>query len=209
MGAARILNDNEETFQKIAEKKMQGEAYRYFEAKTEEGDVVSGMVKLSEEDDGIGLVLTRYNTAFSGHFADGSPEGEVCAVQTMILEQPRYTFADGIWENGVMNGEGKTGYHYYMNAPKSGFIYTEKTGTYLENQLNGIFEYRTENGAGETLTWNIQADKGATVINENWIHDSVAKEYMLPAQESAECAYVLAEERASAVIWNNLVLWDK
>lgn len=208
MGAARILNDNEAAFQVLVEEILGENVYCYYEEKTDDGEKIQKIEKLPAFGTVRGLVLTRYNTAFCGTFTDGKPEGEVCAVQTMILDEPRYTFADGMWSDGKMNGEGKTGYHYYMNAPKGGFIYTEKAGTYRDNQLDGTFIYRTENGAGEVLSWKIQAVNGVTVFTEEWVQDPLTNDYMLASQESAERAYMLTEERSSALLWNNLIIWS-
>lgn len=207
--AAQILNDHVSLFETLTEETMEGEKYCYFEDETEEGQQIQKLEKLAVTGDSHGLVLTRYNTAFYGDYSDGKPEGDGNVIQAMILDEPRYTFAEGHWSDGKMNGEGKTGYHYYLNAPESGFIYTEKSGNYLDNQLDGVFTYRTENGAGETLTWEIRAVNGSTVITEDWTYYPYRREYMLASKESEERAYVLTEERASAVIWNNLITWDE
>ena len=206
--AAQILNDHETEFEILTDKILNGEKYYYFEVKNTDGQTVPKMDQLPMSGTMEGLVLTRYNTAFYGEFEDGKPNGNACVIQTMILDEPRYTFAEGMWSDGKMNGEGKTGYHYYLNAPESGFVYTEKSGNYRNDQLDGVFTYLTENGGGETLTWEIQAVNGATVLTEEWTHYPFRKEYMLSSKESEERAYVLSEERASAVIWNNLITWD-
>lgn len=206
--AAQIMNDHEKEFEALAEETLNGEKYCYYEIKQTDGTNKKKIELLPESGSENGLVLSRYNTAFFGDFKNGKPEGEVSAIQTMILDEPRYTFASGHWTEGKMNGEGITGYHYYENAPESGFVYTEKAGNYLDNQLDGIFTYLTENGAGERLTWEIQAVNGATVITKDWTHYPFRQEYMLASKESEERAYVLTAERASAVIWNNLITWD-
>ena len=206
--AAQIMNDHETEFEILTEETLQGEKFCYYEVRQTDGANEKKMERLSETGTENGLVLSRYNTVFFGEFKNGKPEGEAAAIQTMILDEPRYTFASGHWTDGKMNGEGKTGYHYYENAPESGLVYTEKAGNYLDNQLDGVFTYVTENGAGERLTWEIQAVNGSTVLTEDWVHFPFRKEYMLSAKESEERAYVLTEERASAVIWNNLITWD-
>ena len=206
--AAQILNDHETEFEILTDKTLNGEKYYYFEVKNTDGQTVPKMDQLPMSGTMEGLVLTRYNTAFYGEFEGGKPNGSACVIQTMILDEPRYTFAEGMWSDGKMNGEGKTGYHYYLNVPESGFVYTEKAGNYLNDQLDGVFSYMTENGCGEIFTWEIQAVNGATVLTEEWIHYPYRKEYMLSSKESEERAYVLSEERASAVIWNNLITWD-
>lgn len=206
--AAILLNENEEAFIELTEETLDGMKYCYWEEPQENGQVLRVMEELAEEGEMEGLVLGRYNTVFCGEFSDGQPNGTVCAIQTIILDEPRYTYAEGTWQNGKMNGEGTTGYHYYINAPESGFIRTEKSGTYANDLLNGEFVYMTENGGGEILSWNMKAENGVTVIDDTWVHYPFRKEYMLTSAESKERAYVLSEDRVQEIMWDNLITWD-
>ena len=206
--AAQLLNENEEAFAALTEETLDGKKYCYWEEEQEDGQILRVMEELAEDGEMEGLVLGRYNTAFCGEFSDGQPNGTVCAIQTIILDEPRYTYAEGTWRNGVMNGEGKTGYHYYINAPESGFIRTEKSGTYANNLLNGDFVYMTESGGGEILSWNMKAENGVTVLDDAWVHYPFRKEYMLTSVESEDRAYVLSEDRAQEIMWDNLITWD-
>lgn len=131
------------------------------------------------------------------------------AIQAMVLDEPRYTYADGIWSGGKMNGEGKTGYRYYENAPESGFVMTEKAGSYKDNLLDGSFLYRAETAGGDRIHWEMEADNGVTVLSDGWVHYEDRKEYMLPSVEDSLRAYVLKEDQISTVLWNNLILWDE
>ena len=206
--AAQLLNENEETFIQLTEETLSGKKYCYREEKQEGGQVFRVMEELAEEGETEGLVLNRYNTAFCGTFSDGQPNGSVCAIQTIVLDEPRYTYAEGMWKNGKMNGEGTTGYHYYINAPESGFIRTEKNGIYANNLLNGKFIYTTESGGGEILSWNMEAENGVTVLSDAWVYYPFRKEYMLTSVESEDRAYVLSEDRAQEIKWDNLIIWD-
>lgn len=206
--AAQLLNENEETFIRLTEETLDGKKYCYREEKQEDGQVLRVMEELTETGETKGLVLGRYNTAFCGTFSDGQPNGTVCAIQTIVLDEPRYTYAEGVWKNGKMNGEGTTGYHYYINAPESGFIRTEKSGTYVDNLLNGEFLYTTESGGGEILSWNMEAENGVTVLSDAWVHYPFRKEYMLTSVESEDRAYVLSEDCVQEVKWDNLITWD-
>lgn len=206
---ARILNENEETLTKLLAETLNGEKYCYWETEYEDEITIRSLEPLTKSETMEGMVLTRYNTVFYGAFEKGKPEGECHAIQAMILDKPRYTFAEGIWKNGKMNGEGRTGYHYYLNAPASGFVMTDKAGNYADNLLDGSFIYQTESVLGEKLSWEIEADMGVTVLNDDWAHFPLRKEYMLGAKEDSARAYVISEEKAGALIWNNLIAWDE
>lgn len=206
---ARLLNENEEMFSDLLSKTLTEEKYCYWEKEYENGTVIRYLEPLSSAEVMEGMVLTRYNTVFYGAFYHGKPEGECHAIQAMVLDEPRYTFAEGIWKSGKMNGEGRTGYHYYKNAPAKGFVMTEKSGTYEENLLDGVFLYQTESVLGERLSWEIEADNGVTVLTEKWAHFPLRKEYTLGAKEDSVRAYVLSEEKMGALLWNNLITWNE
>lgn len=207
ISAAEILNENQSLFENMI-KGMEGQIYCYREEE-KDGRTVPVMDVLAVEGKESGLVLLRYHTAFYGSFLDGKPDGEGQAVQSMVLDEPRYTYAEGQWKNGKMNGEGNTGYHYYINAPESGFIRTEKTGVYKDDLLDGEFVYRTENGGGEVLSWKMKAENGVTQLDDSWSYYQSRGEYMLSSEESSERVYVLSEERKNEVLWNNLITWEK
>lgn len=206
---ARILNQNEEMLAKLLTETLNGEKYCYREIEYEDGTTIRNLEPLGKNEAMEGLVLTRYNTVFYGSFVNEKPEGVCHAIQAMILDKPRYTFAEGIWKNGKMNGEGRTGYHYYLDAPGSGFVMTDKAGTYKDNLLDGKFIYQTENRLGEKLSWEMEADMGVTVLNDRWTYFSLRKEYVLRAREDLARTYVISEEKAGALIWNNLITWDE
>ena len=206
--AARILNENETEFRAMVQETLGGKQYCYYEETGADGRNIHRLEEAVPEGKMHGLVLTRFNTAFCGDFRNGKPEGKCTAVQAMVLKEPRYTYAAGTWAEGRMNGEGVTGYCYYENVPESGFVMTEKAGIYLDNLLDGEFTYTTESAKGERLSWNIEAEKGVTVLSERWAHSEDRKEYMLPSNEDASRAYVLKEDQTGSVLWNNLILWD-
>lgn len=206
---ARLLNENETMFSELLTESFDGEKFCYWETEYENGTVIRNLEPLTRNEAMEGMVLTRYNTVFYGSFVNGKPEGECHAIQAMVLDEPRYTFAEGIWENGKMNGEGRTGYHYYLAAPEKGFIMTDKSGVYVDNLLHGKFIYQTESVLGETLSWEIEAEKGVTVLNYRWKEYPFRKGYSLEAREDSSRTYVLSEEKAGALLWNNLITWDE
>lgn len=205
--AARILNDMEAEWENITAETLGGTIWFYQESVTEDGKTVRTMEPVSGKTEGTGLVVTRYNTAFYGSFLGGMPEGTCLALQAMVLDEPRYTFAEGEWKEGKMNGEGRTGYCYYANAPESGFVMTEKEGNYQDDLLEGPFVYRTESGGGETFTWKMEASGGVIVLTDSWNYSSYLKEYTLSSEEDSQRSYVLSEDRAKSVMWNNLIYW--
>lgn len=209
--AATILNDHEEQFDVMVSKNLGNERYCYFETVLDSTDAeaVPNMEPVLEDSAFTGMVLTRYNTVFYGEFVDGKPNGTCCVIQTMVLDHPRYSYAEGTWKNGKMNGEGRTGYLYYLDAPASGLIRTEKRGNYRDNLLDGEFVYETESVTGERLYWNMKAVNGVTVLTPEWEHYPYRKEYMLGSVEDKERAYVLSEDKMSTVLWNNLIIWPE
>ncbi len=206
---ARVLNENEKDLTTLLTETLQGEKYCYWEEEQESGETIRFMEPLTDSEFTKGMVITRYNTVFYGSYKNGKPNGICHAIQAMVLDEPRYTFADGMWIDGKMEGKGSTGYRYYLNAPANGYVMTEKTGTYAQNLLNGTFVYQTESNIGEKLSWEMEADMGVTVINDDWKHYPLLKQYMLSALEDSARAYVLTEERAGALIWNNLITWNE
>lgn len=206
--AASILNENKDVFDKLLTETLEGEKYGYYETLDKKGNVKKHMGLLHAFPDFYGMVLTRNNTVFYGAFLNGVPEGKCTAIQTMVLDQPRYSYAIGIWSDGRMNGEGQTGYHYYLNAPESGLIRNEKRGNYRDNLLDGTFLYETESADGETLSWEIKAINGVTVITPEWEYYPYRKEYMLGSKEDPVRTYVLSKDKVTVALWNNLILWN-
>ena len=235
--AAALLNENEDAWRTLVQETLGGKRYCYYEEHVDSaGSVPRGgeesgagwptldtgsspaadsyaeihrMTELSDEGTAHGLVITRFNTIFFGSFRDGRPEGTCAAIQAMVLDEPRYTYAVGSWSQGKMNGEGKTGYHCYESEPDTAFARTEKSGTYVDNLLDGPFQYATENGAGECLHWDVEAEMGVTVLTDAWTYYENRNEYMLPSNEDGTRVYVLKKEQEGAVLWNNLLLWDE
>ncbi len=206
--AAEILNSQEDILKTLVQETLGGKKYLYWQEETA-GELTGRMEELTGETEGRGLAVTRFNTVFFGEFSKGKPEGDCAAVQAMILAEPRFTYADGEWKNGKMNGHGKTGYRYYENAPEAGFVMAEKEGTYQENLLEGDFAYTAKNAEGEQLCWHMQAKDGVTVLSEEWIYQKNNGTYMLPSKEAPERAYVLSENQAETIMWNNLIVWDE
>lgn len=200
--AAKLLNGNQETLKQLVKETLGGKRYLFFE---EEGR--RRMEELSRIGEGRGLVLSRFNTAFFGNFKAGRPEGDCTAIQAMVLKQPRYTFAAGEWKQGKLDGKGETGYRYYEAAPEGGYRAIKKKGTYVENLLDGPFAYEAESGNGNVFSWNMEAKAGVTVLSESWEYSQSQKEYRLYAECAPDRPYILSEDRADDVMWNNLILW--
>lgn len=219
--AAAILNEHEEQFRILTEETLGGSLYYYMEERVgaeleehvelppEESDVTIKMGQVLPESAFVGMVLTRYNTVFYGMFEEGKPNGAVSAIQTIVLDQPRYSYAEGSWRDGTLNGEGTAGYYYYKEAPETGFVRVEKCGSFHDNLLDSDFVYKTESGSGEQLSWRMRAENGVTVITDDWEHYPYRKEYMLGSVEDSGRAYVLSEDKVTEVLWNNLIVWPE
>lgn len=206
--AAAALNEQEEGFKKLAQETLGGDKYLYYE-KEISGETVAYMERLSDSLEGEGLVLARNNTAFFGHFQNGMPEGSGLAVQAMVIEEPRYTFAKGKFSSGKLNGEGETGYFYYKKVPEGSYAGIRKIGHYQDNLLDGAFVCEAKNAKGETFCWDMEASAGVTVLTDHWKYSKIAEEYLLSARDNPERTYVLEKSRADMVLWNNLIEWDE
>ena len=206
--AAELLNENQEQLKVLVNKTFADETLLFYTERTAQGEILYRMRRMEPGVFGKGMVLTRFNTVFFGSFSDGVPEGECLAVQTVILDYPRYTFADGIWEIGKMNGEGRTGYRYYAGKPEGSFESILKTGNFADNLMDGDLVYEADNGSGRVLHWNIRAERGVTVLDENWTWYAFSGEYMLRSEEDEDRAYVIPEETKEQIRWNNLILWE-
>lgn len=206
--AAALLNENQEQFKVLSDRTLEEEAWLFYVERTAQGEKLYRMRRMDEGVSGKGMVLTRFNTVFFGEFEEGAPNGSCLAVQTVILDYPRYTFADGIWKDGKMNGEGRTGYRYYAGKPEGNFEAVLKTGVYLENLMDGDLVYEADNGSGRVLHWNIKAEKGVTALDERWTYYSYSDEYMLRSEEDEDRAYVISGETKEQIRWNNLILWE-
>lgn len=233
--AAAILNENEEAFRELTGETLEGNLYYYQEVPVETEVLREEEGTLSEETESaetlpeessmeaeltvkmgqlsktefVGMVLTRYNTVFYGEFSEGKPNGEAAAIQTIILDQPRYSYAEGVWHEGKLNGEGTAGYYYYRDIPETGFVRVEKRGRFRDNLLDSDFVYKTESANGEQLSWNMKAVAGVTVITQEWEYYPYRKEYMLASAEDPGRAYVLAKSKVTEVLWNNLIVWPE
>ena len=167
------------------------------------------MEPLKEASQAEGLVLSKYHTAFYGTFSEGKPEGNGTAIQTAVVEEPRYSYAKGNWTQGKLNGEGETGYRYYETVPAGGYAGIKKTGTYSENLLEGPFVYEAEDEDGNQFFWDMEASAGVTVLTDSWTYSEAAGTYSLSARENPDRTYVLEKDQAEAVLWNNLILWEE
>lgn len=194
-GAASFMSKHAEEIKTLLEDTLQGERRLY----NEEG--------LSVDIEGRGLVLTGAATLFYGNFRGGVPAGNVLALQEITLEQPRYDYAMGSWENGKMNGSGITGYTYYEDTQSADGLKTEKAGVFVNDLMEGAVRYTSIDGNGNSLTWLIQAEKGNTVLDERWVHEKSKGEYYLLSENDDSHAYSVKESELTMQLWRNRLEW--
>lgn len=205
---AQLLNTEEEALKTLTAETLNGAVWLYYEQE-ENGTSLHYMEQLGEGAAGEGLALSRYNTAFFGSFQNGRPEGSCLAVQAVVTDAPRYTYASGTWSNGKMNGEGETGYRYYETIPEGSYAGIRKSGTYSENLLDGAFVYEVEGADGEVFSWDMEAAAGVTVLNDSWVYSEASGTYALGARDHEDRTYVLEGAQAQSVLWNNLIIWGE
>lgn len=191
------MNREEELFVELFYEKMDGRRYLF------DGQ------NLKEEIDGEGMVLTKAGTVFYGSFQGGRPHGLCLALQVVDLEAPRYDYADGLWQNGVMEGEGSTGYCYYQGGPMEEARAVCRKGQFSGNLMEGQITYRTTNDKKEATVWNITVKDGVVVLDDRWTYLEDRRGYQLMATDNDSHAYVLGEDQAWQPMWANILQWEE
>lgn len=163
----------------------------------------------TDEIRGKGMVLTSSATAFKGTFGDNGPMGNCVAFQAFHLEEPRYDYSIGNWENGKMNGKGQTGYCYYEGAPQGEPEEVVRRGVFREDRLDGQVLYSTSSLKEGKTSWEIQVDHGAVVIDEGWSKDGESELYYLPSLQDQAKAYAISEKEAADSSWGNVLVWGR
>lgn len=195
--ASIVISREEELFVELFYEKMDGRRYLF------DGQ------NLKAEIDGEGLVLTKAGTVFYGSFQGGRPHGSCLALQVVDLEAPRYDYADGLWQNGVMEGEGSTGYCYYQGGPIEEARAVCRKGRFSGNLMEGKVTYRTTNDKKEAAVWNITVKDGVVVLDDRWTYLKDQREYQLMATDNDSHAYVLGEDQARQPMWANILQWEE
>ncbi|MCC8025450.1 MAG: hypothetical protein LIP16_09150 [Clostridium sp.] len=195
--AAGVMNREEELLAGLFYETMAGRRYLYDGA------------ALNEEIEGEGLVLTKAGTVFYGAFEGGRPQGQCLALQVVELDAPRYDYSDGLWQNGVMEGRGHTGYCYYERSPVGEARDVCRRGQFSGNLMEGRIAYITTNEKGEESLWEFDVEAGVTVLDDSWTYLSSLEEYQLISVDNDHHAYVLGEDQARQPMWANTLLWDE
>lgn len=164
--------------------------------------------ELKDDLEGQGIVFTKSNTVYYGTFADGKPEGMCVALQVVNLEAPRYDFSKGMWQNGMMEGEGITGYCYYDGSPQEEARDIRKEGTFSQDLMEGGILYTSVNEDDEKSTWRFDVQNGVIKIDQRWSYMENRGEYQIMAQENDNHAYVAGQEQIGLPMWKNLLAWE-
>ncbi len=163
--------------------------------------------ELHQEIEGEGVVLKQQALAFWGNFKDGAPEGECAAIHLIDIDYPRYDYAVGHWENGVMNGEGTIGYRYLeVSDEDNQNVYRE--GIFKNNRMDGEVLYSTTDREGETATWNMTLSDGKIVFDDRWIYDNEREVYQLPSNQESGHVYSVEKNSSEEIWFQNLILWQ-
>ena len=163
---------------------------------------------LSEDIEGVGLVMTMPEVVFYGNFEHGQPQGSCLALQFINVDSPRYNYSDGMWDNGKMNGQGTTGYCYYENVPQGEYAWAVKTGSFVDDQMEGDITYEIK-GSDETIShWNMLISQGKIQLDDRWTHLDDMGEYQLMSSDSVSHAYVIADDQLEQLLWMNLLGWE-
>lgn len=192
--AARRMQENGEQIADLFYEALDGGRYLF------DGEKMTG------EPAGRGLALAGASLVFYGEFQNGRPQGECTALRTVILEMPRYDYAQGQWKDGKMNGPGCVGSRYYEEVPEGKAAETKKSGTFAEDLMEGTVIYESISKENVSTRWELTAKAGVTQIDEAW--DYLSGEYQLLAQDGGGYGYLLDEAQASQAIWRNLLVWE-
>lgn len=193
---ARLMEKEEETLLSMFYETMESGRYLY------DGH------ELKVELEGQGIVFTKANTVYYGTFGGGKPEGECVALQVVDLGQPRYDFSKGMWRNGMMEGQGITGYCYYDGSPQGEARDIQKEGVFSQDLMEGEVLYTSENEHDEKSTWRFEVLNGVIKTDQRWNYVENTKEYQLAAQENDNHAYVAGEDQIGLPMWKNLLAWE-
>lgn len=195
--AARVINREEDLLTGLFYETMDSRRYLYSDR------------ELKEDIEGEGMVLTKAGTVFFGSFKDGRPHGKCLVLQVVELDAPRYDYSDGLWQNGMMEGEGHTGYCYYEGSPIGEARDVCKRGQFSGNLMEGPITYTTINDKNEEAVWEISVREGTAVLDDNWTYLEDLGEYQIMSVDNDNHAYMLSEEQSLQPIWANIFLWDE
>ncbi len=193
--AARLMLEEETALGDLFYETLEGNRYLY-----QEGE-------LSPDPDGTGLVLARPTVLFYGTFAGGVPQGQASALQATQLEYPRYDYSAGSWEDGRMEGEGRTGYCYYAGAGEENQS-VSREGVFSGDLMEGAVRYVTVNAEGEESAWTMEAREGKLVLTDAWEYQENDGTYRLPSEGDSGHDYVISEENAEETRFQNMIPWD-
>lgn len=157
--------------------------------------------------EGRGMVFCRASLVFVGGFLDGKPQGDNLAFQALNMNGLRCDYAVGWWNKGKLNGLSRSGYTIYEDGRAAASA--EKWGAYEDNLLNGEFIYTVSTADGGELVWNLEADEGVTVLNDDWKYDEGQDTYVLLAAGRKDLGYRLPAAEAGAVRWRNQLEWGQ
>lgn len=195
--AASRINDNGEMLQGLFYEVMEGERYLY------DGQGLKTSIE------GEGMVFTMPGTVYYGTFKDGRPEGSCMALQAVELDAPRYDYSQGLWKNGMMEGEGHIGYCYYEGSPEGEAQDVCKTGTFTRDLMDGEVTYSTMNGENETSVWKFEVEMGILRLDDRWNYGKEREEYQLMSEDDDSHAYIIGGEMAGQAVWKNLLVWEE
>lgn len=170
--------------------------------------------ELYGEPNRTGLVLRKPSEVFFGDFAGGKPEGECTALQVIRLDTFRYDYAKGNWKNGRMEGQGVVGYCCFRESLEENGTAEEarqfvaRQGKFRGDRMDGPVRYETAGAGGEITVWHMTAENGALLLDENWSYDDREKVYQLRAEQNEACAFVVSEEEAGEIRFQNLIKWE-
>lgn len=195
--AAQVMEREKEMLQTLFYEVMEGERYLY------DGQDLKTLAE------GEGMVFTLPGTLYYGTFKNGKPEGKCLALQVVDLESPRYDYSQGMWKHGMMEGEGHTGYCYYEGSPEGEARDICKAGTFSGDLMKGQVTYTTMNEENVTSTWKLEAQEGATVLDDRWDYIEDREEYQLMSEDNDSHAYIISGELAEQPVWKNLLVWEE
>jgi hypothetical protein len=171
-----------------------------------------GTVMRKELSSAKGLVFSKTSTVFYGEFKDGVPNGTCTALQVISLEEgKRYDYSYGTWANGMMNGNGASGYNYYDGVTDDINKLSAKEGVFKDNRMEGEVTYSSTNAAGENAAWKFTVADGRIVLDDRWIKavdGSGATTYKLMANDEKNHAYTLTEADLQEDRWKNFIEFD-
>lgn len=168
----------------------------------------------------IRLDTFRYDYA-KGNWKNGRMEGQgtvgYCCFRESLEESGTAEEARQAAESGTAEGVRQTAERETAEGERQAVEretvegvrqFVARQGKFRGDRMDGPVRYETAGAGGEITVWHMTAENGALVLDENWSYDDREKVYQMRAEQNEACAFVVSEEEAGEIRFQNLIKWE-